>query len=99
MCCLPGEQQVPHRAFSPVRNDKMKFAQTDPLSEIEYWATSRSWRLSAIFAVKAFDREGRKGGAKVAKKTRGQSKIARPLGALEVRESAPILYSDRVYGG
>jgi len=30
-CCLPGEQQVPHRAFSPIRNDKMKFAQTDPL--------------------------------------------------------------------
>jgi len=25
------EQQVPHWAFSPVRNDKMNFAQTAPL--------------------------------------------------------------------
>ena len=24
ICCLAGERQVPHRAFSPVRNDKMQ---------------------------------------------------------------------------
>ena len=26
-----GVQQVPHRAFGPIRNDKMNFAQIDPL--------------------------------------------------------------------
>jgi len=39
-------EQVPRRAFSPVRNDKMKFAQTGPLPERRDWKSTKP--LSAI---------------------------------------------------